>query len=88
MQRPSSDDTGDNARGVLRVRLREVRERAGFSNASAFGREIGVTPTTVYRLESGTVVPSIETLREWARVTGCTTDYLLGLSDEPTSEAA
>lgn len=64
---------------TLPERLRRARHRAGYTNASAFARAINVTANTVYRVEKGDLKPSIETLAEWARVCGVTTDSLLGV---------
>lgn len=66
----------------MKERLRLARLDAGFTNASEFARLLDVVPVTVYRLESTKypAVPSVETLRRWAELCGCTADYLLGLS--------
>jgi transcriptional regulator with XRE-family HTH domain len=68
-------------------RLREARIRAGYTNASEFARLIGVTPTTIYRLEreQSPLTPSTETVKRWAAAVGCTVDYLLGSPEPNTS---
>lgn len=69
---------------ALHERLRAARLAANHDVASAFARLIGVEPNTVYRLESGRLQPSIETLAAWATVCGVSADSLLGLGTEDT----
>jgi len=48
---------------------------------SELGMKLGVTGQTVYRWENNTVVPGIEMLGKMADLFECTTDYLLGRSE-------
>lgn len=49
-------------------------------------QELGVSARTIYMWESGERKPDIETLASLARYLGVTTDYLLGLTDDPQFE--
>lgn len=68
--------------------LRDARLQAGHENASAFARAVGVTPTTIYRIERDLTLPSVPTLRAWAVECGVSSDSLLGLNEERAQEAA
>lgn len=58
------------------ARIAEARDRAGITNASAFGRMIGVTPNTVYRYEKGDILPSFYVLEQVARSLAVSLDWL------------
>jgi transcriptional regulator with XRE-family HTH domain len=70
------EDTPE-ARRAIGARIEAARSACGLSNASAFGREVGVKPDTVYRWERGELVPSIFTLHSVASVTGVTMEWLV-----------
>lgn len=61
---------------------------AGCTNASAFARDLGVAPNTIYRIEKGEMQPSVDTLAAWAKRCGKSADELLGIVDAPSNEAA
>lgn len=44
--------------------------------------KIGVSPSTVYRWERGELMPYGSELISMHKLFGCSTDYLLGISDE------
>lgn len=62
-------------------RMIAERERAGFKQAE-FAREIGVSKQMMNAFEKGTRNPSGNVVANMAKALGCSTDYLLGLSDE------
>ena len=69
----------------LNARLRAAREATPHKSAVTFADALRIAPNTVYRIESGRMQPSIETLRKWARECGVTTDSLLdGLDTSDT----
>lgn len=45
-------------------------------------QELGVAESTIRRWEEGTTRPSSEALVAMAGIFGCTTDYLLGITEE------
>lgn len=63
-------------------RIREARERAGFTQEE-LASKLGVAPNTLHGYEAGKHDPKSVTLTKIAKVCGVTTDYLLGLADEP-----
>lgn len=70
---------------ALNARLRAAREATSHKSAVTFADAIDIAPNTVYRIESGRMQPSVETLRKWARECGVTTDSLLaGLDTSDT----
>ena len=46
--------------------------------------ELKVTKQTVYRWESGENSPDIETIVKMVKLFGCTSDWLLGISERRT----
>ena len=46
--------------------------------------EAGLSDSTIYNFIKGQRLPSLATLIELARILNTSTDYLLGLTDEPT----
>ena len=69
---------------MFKIRLKELREQLGFSQAR-FARAIGVSQSTVGMWESGKNTPTFSTLESLANYFGVTVDYLLGRTDEPNS---
>ena len=47
---------------------------------------LGVSSSVISNYESGERTPSVEMLMALARLYGCSTDYLLGFSKEPTGK--
>ncbi len=65
----------------LRLRLRELREENGLSQAET-AKKIGVSQQTYSRYESHTTEIPLEKLVWLARYYRVTTDYLLGVIDK------
>lgn len=63
-------------------RLKAARLAAGCTNASAFARDIGVQPNTIYRLERDAWLPPADVLKRWAERCGVSADSLLGVGEE------
>lgn len=63
-------------------RLKLVRENHNMSQRK-LSDELGMGSTVVYFYESGKKVPSIEVLHKLCEYFNVSSDYLLGLSDEP-----
>ena len=72
---------------MFRLRLRELRERAGFSSQQSFADAFGVAQSTVGGWESGKREPNYETTKRLATFFHVTIDYLLGIVDENGSYA-
>ena len=71
---------------TLRIdRLRELRERYGWSQRE-FARVCGLGLAQIGRYENGTNDPSATHLKNMAEKLGVSTDYLLGLSDDPRGQ--
>lgn len=62
-------------------RVTAERERLGMKQAE-LAREIGVSKQMINAIEKGLRDPSEKILVRMATLFDCTTDYLLGLSDE------
>lgn len=68
---------------ALRVdRLKEVRESKGFSQRE-LARRCGLAAIMINRYESGKADPALTNLLLIAEQLSVSTDYLLGLADEP-----
>lgn len=63
-------------------RLKGQRIARGITQAE-MAREFGVSARTIYMWESGERKPDITTLVQIAKYMEVTTDYLLGLTDDP-----
>lgn len=68
----------------LADRLRGLR---GTESQTAFAARFGLKQAIYSHYETGRKKPSLEVLVDMAVTLGATTDYLLGLSDEPPSSA-
>ena len=66
-------------------RLREQRLNCGMTQ-SAVALHLGVNRTTYTKYETGEREPDFSVVTALAELYGCTTDYLLGMSDNPTPE--
>lgn len=69
------------------ARLREAREKRGFTQAS-LSKEAGLPATTISHFESGSRKPSFDNLRRLTKVLGVSTDYLMGIVDIPDATGA
>ena len=65
-------------------RILKARERAGLSRKD-FASEMDIAQSTVSGYESGGSDPKSEGLYKIAKVCDCSVDYLLGLTDNPSS---
>lgn len=69
-------------RQFLSKRVYECRKRLGLTQAQ-LGTEIGLSHKSISTIESGDSSTSIEKLILLAKFFNVSTDYLLGLRDEP-----
>ena len=67
---------------LLKERARELRKAAGLSQAE-LGKVLGLTQKAVSTMESGLRGTTIEKLVLLAEYFHVSTDYLLGLTDDP-----
>lgn len=65
-------------------RLVEARTARGWKQKDLIARLEGPAQSTISKWETGQSLPSADDIRTLARVLGCTGDYLLGLSEQPT----
>ncbi len=73
-------------REVVGERIVLLRRRKGLTQPE-LAQRTGMGITTLNRLENAHQSMSIEKVVALAQVLGCTSDYLLGLSDDPKSES-
>jgi transcriptional regulator with XRE-family HTH domain len=59
------------------ARIKEARVRAGYTNATLFGAEIGIDRNNIYRWERGGGLPDVLALDAIARVTRTPADWIL-----------
>lgn len=64
-------------------RLRLIRDQRAISQEE-LARRLGVKSLQIWRWETGKTKPNSETVMKLAQALGVTSDYLLGLSDDPT----
>jgi transcriptional regulator with XRE-family HTH domain len=69
------------------ARLKAARELRKLTQAE-LGRLAGLPSTTISHFESGARKPSFDNLKRLTRVLVVSTDYLMGVVDEPDSSAA
>lgn len=69
----------------LGYRLRELREQRNLSGRAA-ATYLGISSAHVSDMENGKAGPSLELLTRLAKYYRTTTDYLLGLTDDPTPQ--
>ena len=67
-------------------RIAWARERAGL-NKNRFARELGTSWQHVDHWEKGRTEPSLASMRRIAELLSVSIDFLLGVRDEPSSEA-
>jgi transcriptional regulator with XRE-family HTH domain len=70
---------------VLPERLIKARELIGHTRKS-FSEKLNIPYRTITNYENGSREPGSEYLTKIADICGCTTDWLLGLSDNPKRE--
>lgn len=69
----------------LRNRIRKLREETGLSQKD-FAVSWGVEQSKYNKWENGKNAPGYDDICTLAKIFGCTTDYLLGLSDVKTQD--
>ena len=69
---------------MFQIRLKELREKAGYSQYS-FADSLGVAQSTVGNWEAGKREPNFETTQRIADFFNVTTDYLFGRENSPNS---
>lgn len=74
-----------DAKQAFAKRLKEEREKQNWSQ-DTLATKVGVSQQSITYYEKGARVPDILTARKFAECFDVTTDYLLGLSDNRTSE--
>ena len=67
--------------------LKRCREHFNLTQAQV-AESIGILQQTYYKYEAGKNVPSADVVVKLANAYGVSTDYLLGLSDEPASSTS
>lgn len=72
---------------VMAAKLRGRRAEADLSQGEA-AKMAGINITTLFKYESGDMVPSAEKVFRLAEVYGCTPNDLFGITDERSSEEA
>lgn len=71
-------------------RLKARRKECGYKTHAAIAEALGGSPTaqSIFRYENAERMPDGVALVQIAHLLNCTVDYLLGLEDAPTHEAA
>jgi len=69
-------------KGIFNVRLKELREKAGYSSQQSFADAFGVAQSTVGNWEAGKREPNYETTKKLARFFKVSIDYLLGVKED------
>ena len=64
-------------------RLQECRVKAGYTQES-LATELGIEKKQISRWETGSTIPGADRLAQIATLLNVSTDYILGLSDDPT----
>ena len=64
----------------LEIRIKEERNKKGLSQ-SELGETLGIKNTQICNYEKGIRIPPADILLKMADLFGCTTDYLLGRTD-------
>ena len=70
-----------NNKAFNKFRLRDLRRENNLTG-SQLAKILNVTHATIYRWESGEIIPSQENLKKLASYFNVSSDYLLGLTDE------
>ena len=66
---------------LFRERFRKLR---GFETQAAFAKKVGISRPTVGFYENGERLPDAETISRLCESCAVSSDYLLGLTDDPT----
>jgi transcriptional regulator with XRE-family HTH domain len=66
-------------------RLRECREKKGITQAE-LGKLINVSDATINRYERNFRTPDLGIIKKFSKLFNCTTDFLLGLTDNPETK--
>ena len=69
---------------ILSSRLKLLRNNLNVTQ-KAIAQNIGISERNYIRLENNIVIPTVETLLLLCEYFQCSSDYLLGLSDNPQS---
>ena len=69
------------------ARLKATRELRKLTQAE-LGQRAGLPSTTISHFESGSRKPSFDNLKRLTRVLAVSTDYLMGVTDQPDASAA
>lgn len=72
--------------GLMRERLVKTRQWNGY-NRKQFAELLNIPYRTVTNYENGSREPGSDYLIKVADVCGCTTDWLLGISDNPRNDS-
>lgn len=64
--------------------IRKERQKLGLSQEE-LSRIVSVTQQAVNKWENGKANPDLEAIKKLARLFNCSTDYLLGYTDNPSS---
>lgn len=81
----SYEEENDMSVSLVSERLIDCRKKNGLSKVEA-AKKVGVTQSGYVRYESGERKPTIQVVEAIAAAFGTSTDYLLGLSDDPSSD--
>lgn len=68
-------------------RMRDLRKKKGMTQSDV-GDALSLGKSTISQYETGVNDPDTSTLRKIASLLGCTTDYLLGITDEPSKPSS
>lgn len=71
----------------MQNRIREVRKKKGFSG-TVIAEKLGITPQYYYEIERGKKRLSADIAAKLSGFFGVTSDYLLGLSNDPNEVAS
>lgn len=70
----------------LAQRIAEQRKKRKLSQTQ-FAEKFGIGRSTIAMWETGDRIPDTETLTKLASFFGCSTDYLLGITDDPNPQS-
>lgn len=77
--------TIDRKPSIFSVRVKELREKRGFT-MQYIGERIGVARSTYAGYETQDRFPSVDKLTKLVRVLNTSVDYLIGLTDNPETK--